>query len=738
MMPIDAIGYQQLPASDDANTSESDTETPETLDRALPHSDLPAGRRPSELNGVKRFLASDESDTDTDTNGSDADEEDTSRTPSALGKRVMCRHLALNYCLRSLDNNRHAPRSADLRHLRRESPQTLDDLRTDLACYSRALHIICARDFGVFLRQTFNDMVLEPGSATTESQRVYYISTGSHGMALRLVCRPGDSGERTEHEVSVFDPNFTDHHVQCVVDNLYAFTAHPKHHGFLSYILAREEGTDTHQRRVADYFGTKANPALQMMLYELRPGVTRQSPAALHTDWAACPRASVYLAGSAGCKTPFDNALSEVLTRAAAGPSPNLLEEIAGFDHAVLVYILSNWTGDGSLLKRWLASWQTCETALQVHLAAAYDQNARPLGFVQTDLHPQALSAWTDLLQSMAPSLALRVLSSPDASDGIALRRALLSVPVLRALDHVLRRCAAEMPQQVQALLAFEDPQGVTALGRAEPDWPPEALSIWVSWVQEWVPAEHQVALLLAPDTKGCPALIRAIESGSSQWVNAWTQVLLLVPEDMRMALLGALDNEGRPALVRAIRSGKANDVKAWAGCLSALAPAARARLLAGRDASGLPLLAQPWCDEHPVYFGKRQFVRLPERVAAQHEALRAWSDLLVEVPIDARLDMLAGASPAGEPAWIALARLELFSEVELLEGLYRRLVPDEHRGAMARRMGFGSDEALTQFLNELRLDRKVQSAILVAASLLADWIDPALQAAIQAIGEHN
>ena len=732
MMPIDAIGYQQLPASEDVNTSDNNTETPEPLNREFPHSNLPAGQRPSKLNGVKRFLASDESDTD----GSDADEDDTSSTPSASDHLVMCRHLALNYCLRSLNNNRHAPRSDDLRHLRRESPQLLDDLRADLACYSRALHTICARDFGVFLRQTFNDMVQEPVSDTAERQRVYYISTGVHGMALRLVCRPANSGERTEHEVSVFDPNFTDHHVQCVVDHLYAFTAHPNHHGFLSYILAREEGTAIRQRRVLDYFGPVANPALQMMLYELRPDVSRQAPAALHTDWAASPRASVYLAGSADCKAALDSALSEVLTQAAAGPSPHLLEEIAGFDHAVLVYILSNWTGDGSLLKRWRALWEACEAPLQVRLAAAYDQSGHPLGVVEADLHPLALSAWIDLVQSMEPSLALQVLSSPDASDGIALWRALSSVPVLQALDPVLRRCAAALPQQVQALLAFEDPQGVTALGRMDRGGAPEALPIWARWLQEWVPPQLQVVLLRAPDATGCPALVRAIESGSSQWVNAWTQVLLQVPEDVRVALLGALDQEGRPALLRAIRNGKAGDVRTWASCLSTLTPAGRVRLLAGRDASGLPLLAQAWCDEHPIYDGIRRFIRPPERVAAQHEALCAWSESLVDVPIDDRLDMLAGTSPAGEPAWMALARLELLGEVEVLADVYRRLVPEEHRGAMARRLGLGSDEAQAKFLGELRLDKQLQNAFSTGAKMLADWIDPALQAAIQAIDE--
>lgn len=92
MMPIDAIGYQQLPASDDANTSDSDTETPGTLDRALPHSNLPAGQRPRTLNGVKRFLASDETDTDTDE--SDSEPDDTSDTMNAAGILTTARHAS--------------------------------------------------------------------------------------------------------------------------------------------------------------------------------------------------------------------------------------------------------------------------------------------------------------------------------------------------------------------------------------------------------------------------------------------------------------------------------------------------------------------------------------------------------------------------------------------------------------------------------------------------------------------
>lgn len=730
MMPIDAIGYQQLPASDEANTSDSDTETPGTLDRALPHSNLPAGQRPRTLNGVKRFLASDETDTDTDE--SDSEPDDTSDTMNAAGNRVMCRHLALHYCLRSMRDSRYEPRPDDLSYLRRQSSLALDDLRSDLANHSRALHMVCARDLGVFLRQTFNEMAQEHDSADTERLRVYYISTGRHGMALRLVRRPRHPGGGTEHEVSVYDPNFTDHHVQCVVNDLYAFTADPKHHGFLSYILAREEGPGTQQMRVAEYFGTEANPALQMMLYEMQTINSTQAPATVRTDWGAAPRVSLYLSASANCREAFDAALDDVLTRVAASSSAHALKEVRGFDHSVLRHILVAWDGDVGPLQRWRAVWETSQTDLKVNLVIARDRDGDPLGFALDELNPSALSEWIGLLQSMAPSLVLRALSLPDTKGGVALQRALLSPPVLQALDPVLRRCATELPQPLQDLLAFEDAQGITALGRIALDGPPNALPIWVGWLQEWVPAERLGALLSAPDAKGCSALIRAIETQSPQWLEAWTQALMLVPQDLRAALLRALDDEGRPALLRAIRGGKAKVVKAWASCLSVLTPETRAELLAGRDANGQTLLAQQWCDEYPTLCGERYYLRSVNTVKAQHEALLEWGEWLIDVPIDARLDILAGASAAGEPAWMSLARRHLYSEVELLDGLYKQLVPAEHRSALARRLGPPSEEALARLLDELRQDLSVQTSIQVGANALVNWIEPALQQAIQ------
>ena len=735
MLPIDAIGYQQHPVCH-TDSSASDDDGGEALDPQLPHSHLPAGQRPRDLNGTLRFLASDESDTGTDTD-SDTDPHDNA------SRRVVCRHLALHYCLRSHADPDHAPSAQDLKALRRHSLEDLDNLRDRLATRSRALHLVCARDFGVFLRQTFGDMQQALAGAGAQPapfvQRLYYISTGCHGMALRLVCRQAGASGQTRYETSVYDPNRTDHQVQSTVDSLYPFTARPLDHGFLSYILARDDDQAHRQACITRYFETAQNPALQMAFYELRLEQGLQAPQAqppVHTNWASSPRATLYQAFGGEALDLYRQALDDVLAQATAQAAPELLQHLPGFDHAVLAHLMVREGANAERLRRWRSLWAACSAERQVSLLSARDGDGLPWSFLGAAIHPDALAQWIDMLQSLEPAQALQAMAASDGLGRTALSRALRSAEVLRALDPVLRRCAKAWPGETEALLAHEDPQGLTALGHAALDGPPEALQTWLGWLQEWVPAARRAELLRAPDRQGQPALARAIAALAKPWLAAWGEAVAQLPDADRLALLRAGDAQGLPLLLHTIRQGNADGLRAWAGCAAALPPAQRAELLAGRNASGEPLLAQAWCERHPVIDGHRRYLRPEERVTSQHEALRAWGELLRDVPTDARLDMLAGVSAAGEPAWVALSRLELLAEIELLRVLCERLVPAEQRVALQGRMAFASDEAQARFLGDLGQDPSLWQSTRVGLQALGDWIAPPLREAILAIDQ--
>lgn len=735
MMPIDATGYQQLCAPEPADTpsSDGDADTPEPLERRLPHSNLPAGQRPRQLNGVKAFLAPDDSDSD-----SDSDDDALGNESGSPGHLVTCRHLALHYCIESLENNRHTPSAQDLNALRRCSPKHLDTLRNRLSEFSQGLHVVCARDLGVFMRQCFNEMTqeLSPEDENVELMRQFYMSTGSHAMALRLVCRPASAAGHLEFEVSVYDPNFTDHHVQAVVNGLYDFIARPLDHGLLSYLLSRQEDQATRLQRMANYFDLGTNPGMQVMLYELRLDEPPKASPPLLTDWSSSARASLYQAYLADCRPLYHRALDEVLGLAAEGPFPHLLKESKGFDYSLLWHLMWSWSEDPEPLQRWRSVWAQTGDEMKAHLAAAHDYLGNPLGFLLMDVKPGALAAWIDLLQSLTPSLALKVLATRDVSGGAAVWRALSHPQTLRALDPMLQRCATEQPEAAHALLATQNAHGHTALGAEEVKVQPQALPVWVKWVAQWVPRAARLELLTAPDSEGFTALMRTLDDGDTEWIAAWTEALELLPQDDQFALLQALDDRGQAAVLRAIRVGNTQFLKAWSRCLSVVSPEQRAELLAGRDASGRHLLAQDWCQQYEMEGPVRRYLRSESTVQAQHRALLAWAKLLTDLPIDARLDMLAGASPSGEPAWVTLSKQDLNDEVVLLGNVYEQHVPPEQRDALSRRLSVSDANDRARLLAQLGENRSQLASLQFSAMSLENWLDPSLVQAMDAIAD--
>jgi hypothetical protein len=220
--------------------------------------------------------------------------------------------------------------------------------------------------------------------------------------------------------------------------------------------------------------------------------------------------------------------------------------------------------------------------------------------------------------------------------------------------------------------------------------------------------------------------------------------------------------------VLRAIRNGKARDVKTWASCLSTLAPAGRVRLLAGRDASGLPLLAQPWCDEHPVVFGKRQFVRPPERVAAQHdalaqhwyapddsdednaasvvathpsalpalvkEALGAWFDLCEVLPAETQADLMAGCDAAGNPWWIVMTyRGDSHLIADVVSEMSTRLT-GERRLRVVERLGAVSQEVPELLRKEMAEKTAPREQMAEALKAIGDWLPADLRAELHTI----
>lgn len=468
-----------------------------------PHSNLPAGVSPAELNGKKRFLNSSDDSSDEDEPATDG---------SRSGHLVMCRHLALHHCRRSLEDPGHVPLTSNLSTIRRQAPGPMEAALTRPLDMSRAFHFVCAQDFGVFLRHCFNQMRLDanPAVSATErsviAKRVFLLDTGCHNMALRLVIWGQAGSSAMEHEVTVYDPNATDHHVQAFVPCLHEFTAFPRDHHFFSYITPQSIAQTAPLSALGlEYFEPTQNTAFQMALFELRELGANGPPGQLEIDWSACPRASHYLAVSAQCGSTSADYLLASLAQACQDRDPALLKELPGFDHSLLPTLMT--LPVAGPIRQWREAWETADMALKVHLLGGHDHRGKPFLFASQECHPECLAEWTAMLQTLAPQDVLGVLGATDASGRNALELALISPQVLNALDTVLQRCAQTHAKEIGQLLAHADKQGRTALQNMAFDASPEGLATWMKWLVDWADPVDLPALLDMPDTNETHAL---------------------------------------------------------------------------------------------------------------------------------------------------------------------------------------------------------------------------------------
>lgn len=724
---LNAIGYQP-PLLSDCSAGD-DNEAAQTVDRRRPHAKMVPGEYVQNLNGKLAFLEPHASST------SESDESSDDDNPSL---RVQCRHLAFHYCVASLNNPTHAPSKEGMSTLRRLPPDRLEQVRQQLHQYSRAVHIVCARDFGLFLRQRFNDMLADRDAPTDtdglRALRGFYISTGCHALAMRLACWQREPNGPIEHEVSVYDPNCTNLQVQCFVDDPCDFIAAPQAFNLLSFLLPRGKELETWHTSKSSYFELWQNPVLQVKLYEVdveMDGLEKES-APLRTNWSGSHRASLYQLHSID-ETAYRHALSGTVAQAVRTRDAARLLELPGFDNAVLVHLLS--TPDEAGLAHWRELWQKSTPAIQVELLRARTHSGDPWGFSVNDIPDHLLGQWADMLGSMQADLALRVMNATDSQGRPALALALRSAQVLRAVDPVLRRCAETRSQAVADLLTGQDLMGQFALASAPVEDAHEALAIWLGWLREWVPVEQRGETLLALDSEGKPAIARAMKANALAWIDTWAKAVADLPAHQQAHLLTAWDHDGHPALLHAIRAGKAAAVQAWGHWVAQLPGEQRAEALSGEHRSGWALLTQPWCEPHTDWPTDESVDERPGLlVQAQHAALQAWLGLLQNLDVPARLDLMAGCGARGVPAWLHMASEGLNQEIQLLIQAWERLIPPEHRTALIERLGFDDPRDEAHFLEGLANMPGLHRDIASALTLMADWAPPALASALNKV----
>lgn len=727
--PFNVTGY--WPELSEDSSSDSDTDAHTSSYQRRPHANLGGDQSVQNLNQTLVFLDEDESSTSDVETGS-ADAQDSSP--------VVCRHLALHYCVCSLDYPDFHPTRESLSILRRASVNTLELVRNDLHEFSRGMHIVCAGEFGVFLRQCFNDMLAEPaqpsGKPGVRAIRAFYISTGNHALAMRLVCWQHEPDGPVKHEVSFYDPNATNQQVQCFVDKLCDFIAKPRTFNLLSFLLPHGEELKKWQQGKRHYFEPRHNRQLQVMLYEVSFSTQHQPNPHLRTDWSASHRTSLYQL-QATDQAAYLNALKGTLAEAISAQDTDLLFELNGFDDAVLLHLLRSSHEAG--LAQWRELWRRSPHKTQVALLSARTFCGEPWGFLGKKVAPHLLAQWVDMLDSLSPQMAIEVMGATDDQGRVALGLALHScAQVLQAVDPVLRRCAKTHARDVARLLTHVDQQGLSPLAyKLTP--PQEALAIWLGWLREWVPAEERVTALRAADDRGHPAITWAVINNLLPWIDTWGEAVADMPIPDQVRLLQAWDDDEQSALLYAICAGRAAAVRAWGRLAIRLPQKERAEVLCGQSSKGGALLAEPWCEQHTQRpDDPSQDLRPAETVQAQHDALRAWFELLETLDVPARIEVLAARGPDEAPAWLHLARDGLVQEVLLLAQGLGQLIPPEHRPALIERLGFANPQGEAKFLAALASTPSLHRDIATALTHMADWVPPALASALnQALNPH-
>lgn len=674
------------------------------IDLSKPHSNLPAGLLPTKLNNTKRFLNSDEDSTE---------EDESADAPSEDDPMVVCRHLALFYCQRSLEDPLHAPQASDLSVLRRQAPDPMEATLDEPRNMSRAFHMVCGRDFGLFLRHVFQQMRDELGPAPVSprvsppdsprdgnttillARRVFLLGTGYHNLALRLAIWAEVGTEGFAHEVAVYDPNATDHQVQAFVHGLHEFAAHPQDHHLFSYLTPRsitENETDPLRAIGPSYFEPQHNTAFQMVAYELlEPGV-QAPPGELEIDWSTSPRNSVHLAADAVCPRTLRQAMIDCLDQARREDNPGLLLEQPPHDHSLLLRLMR--MSEIDLLRQWRRVWESADTDMKVGLLCAFDRHTRPLLFSAPTDFQEGLDEWAAMLNTLAPPDVLRVLQTTDELGRSALQMAATSPAVLQALEPVLQRCAQTQAQAIAQCLAHADEDGCTALGTIEPELLAQSLDTWVRWLLRWADPTTLPALLDGRDENGTPALVNAIKVKAERWITHWLAALASLTPEAAYDLLNPKTPTGKPILQYLFKHQSTSVLKAWF------------------DALSQRCLAEEW-PQVLLQIGPRGYPAMSEhliaRTALEPAFNQVWTERLQAMPSAQQVSVLRAWDQKGRPALLHAIRagnpqgvrdwgnwltdLDEAQQTELLRGLDAQGAsllaqpwgdPHEHQGGFA------------------------------------------------------
>lgn len=429
---------------------------------------------------------------------------------------MRCRHLALRYCRDALKQLDFHPLQMFLsdRSILWDNPAWADERDACIGRFASRLHLLPAHRFGEFMAQELADMHAAPQWATAQPddalQRVYFVNTFVHAMALRLQmqARPGN---QWRYRVDLYDPNTSLYGVSSFPQQLQDLLQHPEKHHLLSYLIGQEMSEERAQLAL-DSFAAQ-DPQRHVSIAQVETlAEAGLPPATWATDWSTNDRMALVLSQSAGLKGEVARFLHRLLLPDPSQGSWTSLVPMPGVDHSLLFHAMCEEAGPA--LEAWERLWASMDDASR---AVALNGELKNQSHVLhcTDLFSDdRLSRWFHMARQLPTALQRSaIVSTPNIQVPPLICALCQHNPrLMLELLPLIREAAEGDPAQAAQLLQAHDRKGRSALEMSLRMGTQQVRALWLAEVLK-LPTENAHQVLVGANRQLTPAWARLLKA---------------------------------------------------------------------------------------------------------------------------------------------------------------------------------------------------------------------------------
>ena len=436
---------------------------------------------------------------------------------------MQSQHLALRYCEESMTIG-SANLPLQMFHGKTgiwwKSPRAGDDVCGNLPLFSTQMHALPADLMGKFLLQEFRAMQDEceagPDNRLQTRARVYIVPTHVHFMSLELRLT-GNSPDRWEYLVTVYDPNKTFYKVVCTPKSLEHIANNPNTYHLLSFLIG-ENMHEEYIESIMAYFHPQdkdhhiaicqLNVNSDGLAAETGPEpITRWT-----TNWCTNTAAELMLSNRCTLKDSAIEGLLKVLPEDENAECWESLHPLPSHDSSPL--FLAMVLGVMPAIERWERLWaQQGDNARVLGLCALDQQHWHVLA--SADAVPEAcLAKWFDMAGQLKPALQRRVIAdTPFARTPPLICALIQKKPLsLTLLLRLIEQAAEGLPELAAELLQAYDHKGRAALEVSLRFGSAPVKALWLDALKK-LPRADMAQVLAGVHLNGTPLWARLLQA---------------------------------------------------------------------------------------------------------------------------------------------------------------------------------------------------------------------------------